>query len=115
MIARSQGGLHSTGRNEKVEHSLKRIWNEFIFQKDKGIEDKQTKVGLHCCQTTHCRKTEQVKEFGYLAHKGRLRGQPGHVPPIIVKRLCIYRFFNTFSPTPIFWFTHPIFLTSLRQ
>jgi len=45
-IARSQGGLHSTGRTETVEHSLKRIWNEYIYQKDKGIEYKQMTVGL---------------------------------------------------------------------
>jgi len=32
-----------------VAHSFKRIWNEYICQKDKGIEDKQTKVGLNCC------------------------------------------------------------------
>ena len=64
MTARSQGGLHSTGRNEKVEHSVKRIWNEYIYQIYKGIEDLQTKVGLNCCQNTHCGKTEQVKEFG---------------------------------------------------
>ncbi len=57
-MARGQGGLHS---------SLKRIGNElYIYQENKGIEDKQTKVGLNCCQTTHCEKTEQVKEFGYL-------------------------------------------------
>ena len=66
MIARSQGDLHSTDRNEKVEHSLKRIWNEYIYRKDKGIEDKQMTVGLNCCQNTHCEKTEQVKEFGNL-------------------------------------------------
>ena len=66
MIARSQRGLHSTGRNEKVEHNLKRIWNEYIYQKDKGIEDKQLTVGLNCCQNKRCEKTEQVKEFGYL-------------------------------------------------
>jgi len=48
MIARSQGGLNSIGRNEKVEHSLKRIWNEYIYQKDKGIKDKQnTVVRIH--------------------------------------------------------------------
>jgi len=56
IVARSQGGLHSTGRNEKVEHCLKRIWNECIYQKDKGIEDKQMTVGLKCCQNTHCEK-----------------------------------------------------------
>src|SRR6218665_3669467 len=76
MIARSQGGLHSTGRNEKIEHSLKRIWNEYIYQKDKGIEDKQTKVCLNCCQNTHGGKTTQVKEFGYLVSMIRLQLMP---------------------------------------
>jgi len=37
--------------------------NEYIYQKYKGIEDKQTKAGLNGCQNTHCEKTEQVKEF----------------------------------------------------
>ena len=27
-----------------------------IYQKDKGIEDKQTKVDLNRCQNTHCGK-----------------------------------------------------------
>src|SRR6218665_158992 len=40
-------------------------------------------------------------------------GQPGHVPPIIEKHPCIYHFLPPFPP--IFWFAHPIFLTSLRQ
>ena len=44
----------STGNYEQVEHSLKRIWNEYIYQKDKGTDYKQTKVGLNCCQNTHC-------------------------------------------------------------
>ena len=35
------------------------------------------------------------------------------MPPIIEKRSCIYHFYHV-SP-PIFWFSHPIFLTSLRQ
>jgi len=32
------------------------MWNEYIYQKDKGIENKQTIVGLNCCQNTHCGK-----------------------------------------------------------
>src|SRR6218665_2670394 len=43
-----------------------------------------------------------------------LGGGPGHVPPIIEKRPCIYYFLPPFALT-IFWFAHPIFLTSLRQ
>ena len=37
-----------TGNNEQLEHGLKRIWNEYIYQKDKDIEDtcKHTKVSL---------------------------------------------------------------------
>jgi len=27
-----------------------------FYQKDKGIEGKQTKVGLNCCQNTNCGK-----------------------------------------------------------
>ena len=46
-------------------------------------------------------------------HRRRLWGQPGHVPPIIEKRPCIY---HCLPPSvPIFWFAHPIFLISLRQ
>jgi len=41
------------------------------------------------------------------------RGSPGTWPPIIEKRPCIYRFLQLFAP-PIFWFAHPIFLTSLH-
>src|SRR6218665_1206178 len=42
-------------------------------------------------------------------------GQPGHGPlPIIQKHPCISHFLPPFAP-PIFWFAHPIFLTSLRQ
>src|SRR6218665_3329833 len=39
-------------------------------------------------------------------HRRRLSGQPGHVPPIIEKRPCIYHFYHRLPP---------IFLTSLRQ
>src|SRR6218665_2733373 len=46
-------------------------------------------------------------------HRRRLRGKPGNVPPIIEKRPCIHHLLPPFSP--IFWFAHPIFLTSLRQ
>jgi len=37
--------------------------NIFKRQIDKGIEDKQTKVGLNCCKTTHCGKTVQGKDL----------------------------------------------------
>src|SRR6218665_1483455 len=37
-------------------------------------------------------------------------GQPGHVLAIIEKRPCIYHFYHLLPP--IFWFAHPIFLTS---
>ena len=68
MIVRSQGGLHSTGRKEKGENSLKRIWNEYIYQKDKDIEDKQNNDGRPklLSEYTLQKKTEQVKEFCYL-------------------------------------------------
>src|SRR6218665_2470929 len=42
-----------------------------------------------------------------------LGGSPGTCPPIIGNRPCIYYFLPPFPP--IFWFAHPIFLTSLRQ
>src|SRR6218665_2037114 len=41
-------------------------------------------------------------------------GQPGHVPPIIEKRPCIYHFLPPSGP-PTFWFSRSIFLTSIRQ
>src|SRR6218665_1433859 len=47
-------------------------------------------------------------------HRRRLKGKPGMCPPIIENRSCIYHFLPPFAP-PIFWFVHPIFLTSLRQ
>src|SRR6218665_3120052 len=50
-----------------------------------------------------------------LWHRCRLwGGSPGTCPQIIEKRPCIYHFLPPFAP-PIFWFAHPIFLTSLRQ
>src|SRR6218665_2215806 len=42
-----------------------------------------------------------------------LGGSPGTCPPIIEKRPCVYIFHHLLPP--IFWFAHPIFLTSLRQ
>jgi len=42
-----------TGNNEQLEHGLKRIWNEYIYQKDKDIEDKNMKVGQNRCQNIH--------------------------------------------------------------
>jgi len=41
-------------------------------------------------------------------------GSPGKSPPIIEKRPCIYHFLPRFA-SQIFWFAHPIFLTSLCQ
>jgi len=56
-------------REREIEsESLKRIWNENKYQKDKRIEDKQRKGNY--CQNTQLhigrKETEQVTEFSYL-------------------------------------------------
>src|SRR6218665_3530069 len=52
----------------------------------------------------HCRTLDEVIKGGMLSrntcntHRRRFLGQPGHVPPIIEKRPCIYHFLPPLIP-----------------
>jgi len=63
-----------------------------------------------------CHGPEQLHRW-LSRHRRRHRGggSPVTCPQIIEKRPCTYQFLSPFAPLPIFWFAHPIFLTSLRQ
>ena len=79
--------------------------------------------GPAVCPSTDSNLVPFIRQFiGFMIcwwhlHTRRFRVQPGHVPPIIDKSPRIYHFLPPFVSRshPIFWFAHPIFLTSLRQ
>ena len=61
----------------------------------------------------HWSYTGSYTSFLCSYHRHRLGGQPGHVPPIIEKRLCFHQFLSPFA-LPEYFGCPPVFLTSLR-
>ena len=74
-------------------------FHNFLWIKSQVYE---VRISKSSAPTSFCLRRRRAFQFcsteAVQVHRRRLRGQPGHVPPIIENLPCIYHFLPTFAP-----------------
>jgi len=89
--------------NDDIVDNVSRSWIDetiFVPQVKAGIDDKMAskKMVMVSMKTVMVSIKTVMVSMKMVMVIGLAIGQPGHIPPIIEKRPCIYHFLPTFDP-----------------